>query len=95
MHVDQGTARRVAAQIAVHAGELEPGRRDGALEAELQQHFDQGGPRGRVHQQIQVTGTRQPAVALGVTLPLAVRDAGALERCGEPLDERRRRLPDR
>ena len=97
VHVDQWPrfVRLLVAQIAVHGGQLQPGWGDGALEAELHEHLHQGGPRGGVDQEVQVAGTRQPAVPFGVTLPLAVRDAGTFQRGGESLDERRRGLPDR
>ena len=90
VHVDQPAGGWFVTDVAVHTGELQPARRDCAFEAELQQHVDQGGPRRTVHQQIQVSRTSQPAVPLGMPLPLTVGDAGALQGAGEPLDERRR-----
>src|SRR2546421_7397641 len=79
VHVNQLAGPLIEAEVMDDAGGFAPGRRQGELEAQPSQDIDEIRPGRAIDQEVDVAFAAFPALALAVTLPLAITHAPACQ----------------
>src|SRR5213078_3703035 len=87
MDVDQARELGIIAEVALRAGQREPGGSFDPLEAQGAQHLPELRDGRTIQEQVDIARAREPALRTPTALPLAVRDGVRREGVPEPAHE--------